>query len=68
MIFLTFIVCLISDPTVCQTIHAPPAFESVQECATEAQEYVSEWVGDHPKWRPKWPVTCGPKHVEGTPT
>ena len=60
MIELVFAVCMIDQPSRCKDVHLNFEAESVtpQQCMTNGQFAMAEWVGEHPNWTiSKW--SCG---------
>jgi hypothetical protein len=44
-------VCAISQPNLCEDKHFQLDFDgSPAQCAQQAQPYIAEWIGEHPKW------------------
>lgn len=44
-------VCAVSQPTRCEDQHLRFASTgSLNQCVMNAQPYIAQWIGDHPKW------------------
>ncbi len=44
-------VCAVSHPTKCEEQHLQFASSgSLKQCVMNAQPYIAQWIGDHPKW------------------
>ncbi|HLN08210.1 MAG TPA: hypothetical protein VK281_04515 [Xanthobacteraceae bacterium] len=44
-------VCAVSQPTQCEEQHLLfGGTGSLDQCAMNAQPYIAQWIGDHPKW------------------
>jgi hypothetical protein len=53
---LVITVCAVLSPTTCQETHLVfSEAASLRQCAMQAQPYIAQWVGEHPKWTAvKW--------------
>ncbi|MEH2541363.1 hypothetical protein V1278_005615 [Bradyrhizobium sp. AZCC 1577] len=49
-------VCAVLSPTTCEETHLVfSSNASLQQCAMNAQPYIAQWIGEHPKWTAvKW--------------
>jgi hypothetical protein len=56
MIELVITVCAVLSPTTCEETHLTFSSDvSPRQCAMQAQPYIAQWVGEHPKWHAvKW--------------
>jgi hypothetical protein len=44
-------VCAVSHPTQCEEQHLRFASAgSLKQCVMNAQPYIAQWIGEHPKW------------------
>jgi hypothetical protein len=44
-------VCAVAQPTRCEEQHLRfAATGSLNQCVMNAQPYIAQWIGDHPKW------------------
>ena len=51
LIAIVFTVCALAQPSQCQEQRIEYAWQgSLRQCVMEAQPYLAEWVGEHPKW------------------
>ena len=52
LIELILTVCAVSNPTQCEDKHLQfAATASLNQCVMNAQPYIAQWIGDHPKWK-----------------
>jgi hypothetical protein len=56
LIELILTVCVAAHPNLCEERHIQFAWNgSLQQCASGAQPYIAQWVGEHPNWIPvRW--------------
>ena len=49
-------VCAVLSPNACEERHLAFSSDfSLQQCTMNAQPYIAQWVGEHPKWTAvKW--------------
>jgi hypothetical protein len=49
-------VCAVLSPTTCEETHLVfSGGGSLRQCTMQAQPYIAQWVGEHPKWTAvKW--------------
>jgi len=51
LIELVVTVCSIVQPSMCQDEHLQFASSgSLRQCAMNAQPFIAQWIGEHPKW------------------
>jgi hypothetical protein len=51
LIELIVTVCAVAQPTQCEDKHLQfSSSASLNECVMNAQPYIAQWIGDHPKW------------------
>jgi hypothetical protein len=51
LIELILTVCAVSHPTQCEDQHLRFASNgSLNQCVMNAQPYIAQWIGEHPKW------------------
>ena len=44
-------VCAVSQPSHCEDQHLQFTWNgSLNQCVMNAQPYIAQWIGDHPKW------------------
>src|SRR3569833_3405691 len=44
-------VCAVLSPTTCEETHLVfSGGGSLRQCTMQAQPYIAQWVGEHPKW------------------
>ena len=50
-IILTFVACLVQDPTWCETRSADAPFSTPVACLMAGQTEAARWLADHPAYR-----------------
>jgi hypothetical protein len=63
---LVLLACAVADPSACHEYHLLVQSASPQACTMEAEPYLAQWIGDHPKlrvarWYCTWPALEGEK-------
>ncbi len=51
MIAIVVTVCALAQPDQCEERHLEFSWQgSLKQCVMNAQPYIAQWIGDHPKW------------------
>jgi hypothetical protein len=54
MITIVVMVCALTQPDQCEEQHLEFSWQgSLKQCVMNAQPYIAQWIGDHPKWSVK---------------
>jgi hypothetical protein len=54
MITIVVTVCTLAQPEQCEDRHLEFSWQgSLKQCVMNAQPYIAQWVGEHPKWSVK---------------
>lgn len=63
---LVLLACAVAAPSACHEYHLRVQSASPKACTMEAEPYLAQWIGDHPKlrvarWYCAWPALEGEK-------